>query len=115
MSNNNEANETSSNGSEKAGLSTSNITRRGSLHNNHPVIVNSKKYVEPPDGGWGWIIVAGVWLDNVLVIGMLKSFGVLFPAFRSYFEENAAAISWINSISLSMRATAGKNCKNNCL
>ena len=65
------------------------------------------RYVEPPDGGWGWVIVAAVWVDNMLVLGMLKSFGVLFPAFRSYFQENASAISWINSISLSMRATAG--------
>ena len=65
------------------------------------------RYVEPPDGGWGWVIVLAVWVDNMLVIGMLKSFGVLFPAFRSYFQENASAISWINSISLSMRATAG--------
>uniref|UniRef100_H2Z7W9 Major facilitator superfamily (MFS) profile domain-containing protein n=1 Tax=Ciona savignyi TaxID=51511 RepID=H2Z7W9_CIOSA len=60
----------------------------------------------PPDGGWGWVIVVAVWFDNMLVIGMLKSLGVLFPAFRSYFQESAGAISWINSISLSMRATA---------
>ena len=53
------------------------------------------------------MIVVAVWVDNMLVIGMLKSFGVLFPAFRTYFDENASAISWINSISLSMRATAG--------
>ena len=66
------------------------------------------RYIEPPDGGWGWVIVAAVWVDNMLVIGMLKSLGVLFPAFRTYFDENASAISWINSISLSMRATAGK-------
>uniref|UniRef100_H2Z7X0 Major facilitator superfamily (MFS) profile domain-containing protein n=1 Tax=Ciona savignyi TaxID=51511 RepID=H2Z7X0_CIOSA len=64
------------------------------------------RYVEPPDGGWGWVIVVAVWFDNMLVIGMLKSLGVLFPAFRSYFQESAGAISWINSISLSMRATA---------
>lgn len=65
------------------------------------------RYVEAPDGGWGWVVVAAVWLCNVLVLGMLKSFGVLFPAFRDYFHGSAGAISWINSISLSMRATAG--------
>nr|XP_009860312.1 monocarboxylate transporter 5-like [Ciona intestinalis] len=80
--------------------------KRPSLHNTNPLIVNSKQYVEPPDGGWGWVIVVAVWFDNMLVIGMLKSLGVLFPAFRSYFQESAGAISWINSISLSMRATA---------
>jgi len=53
-------------------------------------------------------VVGAVWVDNMLVIGMLKSLGVLFPEFRAYFQESAGAISWINSISLSMRATAGE-------
>lgn len=71
------------------------------------VYVNRKRYVEPPDGGWGWVIVIAVWVDNLLVLGMLKSLGVLYPEFRNAFSEyDSATISWINSISLSMRATA---------
>lgn len=82
------------------------LDHRPSLHDTQPLYVDRKSYVKPPDGGWGWVIVAAVWIDNVLCIGMLKSLGVLFPALKESFNEGAAAISWINSISLSMRATA---------
>nr|CAB3266118.1 monocarboxylate transporter 5-like [Phallusia mammillata] len=85
---------------------TSSYSKRASLRDPQPLIVNEKKYVEPPDGGWGWVVVVAVWIDNCLVIGMLKSLGVLFPEFRTYFQGSAGAISWINSISLSMRASA---------
>ncbi|XP_039253946.2 monocarboxylate transporter 5-like isoform X1 [Styela clava] len=75
--------------------------------NSKVVVVDRKKYVEPPDGGWGWVIVLAVWIDNVLVLGMLKSMGVLYPEFKAEFSEyDSATVSWINSISLSMRATA---------
>lgn len=86
----------------------SRITIAGSV-----IISNLFRYVEPPDGGWGWVIVLAVWIDNMLVLGVLKSMGVLFPEFRNYFSESdSSTISWINSISLSMRATAGKGKKN---
>jgi len=68
-------------------------------------------YQEPPDGGWGWVIVLAVWIDNMCVLGMLKSFPVLYGAFKEQPWEDATPetlnfkISLISSLSLSMRAT----------
>jgi len=65
-----------------------------------------KRYVKPPDGGWGWVIVLAVWLDNVLCMGVLKTGGIFQPVLQDYFNGGAGTIAWISSISLSMRATA---------
>ena len=54
------------------------------------------------------MIVAAVWLDNVLCMGVLKTGGIFQPVLQDYFNDGAGTIAWISSISLSMRATAGR-------
>ncbi|KAI8480514.1 hypothetical protein Bbelb_417500 [Branchiostoma belcheri] len=52
----------------------------------------------PPDGGWGWVVVASTFFVNMLVIGNMKSFGVFFAEFREVFQESAGITSFISSI-----------------
>ncbi|XP_009429992.2 monocarboxylate transporter 13 isoform X2 [Pan troglodytes] len=58
---------------------------------------------EPPDGGWGWVVVLSAFFQSALVFGVLRSFGVFFVEFVAAFEEQAARVSWIASIGIAVQ------------
>ena len=91
------------------GLTESSYIHPSKLHGSS-IIVNDTTYQNSPDGGWGWVIVAAVWIDNMCVLGMLKSFPVLYSEFKSHewsdgTENLNFRVSLISSIALSMRAS----------
>ncbi|XP_061816051.2 monocarboxylate transporter 13 isoform X2 [Nerophis lumbriciformis] len=55
---------------------------------------------EGPDGGWGWVLVAALFVSTSLVFGLMRSLGIFFVEFVQYFDESAQAISWISSTGL---------------
>ncbi|CAL9694715.1 unnamed protein product [Knipowitschia caucasica] len=59
--------------------------------------------VEGPDGGWGWVLVAALFVCNSMVFGLMRIFGIFFVEFVHYFDESAQAISWISSIGLAVQ------------
>lgn len=61
----------------------------------------------PPDGGWGWLILFGSMLVNVLVPGTVKSFGVLFVEFLEAFDASPAAAAWIPAICYFLYSSLG--------
>ncbi|XP_062840497.1 monocarboxylate transporter 13 [Anolis carolinensis] len=63
-------------------------------------------HAEPPDGGWGWMIVLAAFLQSALVFGVIRSFGVFFVEFVTYFEELSGRISWITSIGIAVQQFA---------
>nr|XP_056719667.1 monocarboxylate transporter 13-like [Euleptes europaea] len=58
---------------------------------------------EPPDGGWGWMVVLAAFIQSALVFGVIRSFGVFFVEFVEYFDELSRRISWITSIGIAMQ------------
>nr|XP_020822347.1 monocarboxylate transporter 13 isoform X2 [Phascolarctos cinereus] len=59
--------------------------------------------LEPPDGGWGWIVVLSAFFQSALVFGVLRSFGVFFLEFVEVFKEPAVRVSWITSIGIAVQ------------
>lgn len=62
----------------------------------------------PPDGGWGWLVLFGSTLVNVLVPGTVKSFGVLFVEFLEVFDASSVAAAWIPALCYFLYSSLGK-------
>lgn len=54
---------------------------------------------EPPDGGYGWVIVFGAFSVQFWVAGLVKSYGVLYVEIMETFPSSTATVaSWIPAI-----------------
>lgn len=62
----------------------------------------------PPDGGWGWLVLAGSMLVNILVPGTIKSFGVLFVEFMEAFKASNTSAAWIPALCYFLYSSLGK-------
>ncbi|XP_055695765.1 monocarboxylate transporter 13 isoform X1 [Lutzomyia longipalpis] len=61
----------------------------------------------PPDGGWGWLVLAGSMLVNILIPGTIKSFGVLFVEFLETFNASPATAAWIPALCYFLYSSLG--------
>jgi len=52
------------------------------------------------DGGWGWVIVCGVFCITALVGGIVFSFSLLYLEFVDMFDASRAVAGWIGSLHL---------------
>lgn len=55
-------------------------------------------HVVPPDGGWGWVVVAASFMCNVVVDGIIFSCGMLLPLFKEEFGVSNSEVSWVSSL-----------------
>ena len=50
----------------------------------------------PPDGGWGWVIVAASFLCNMVLDGIGYSFGILLTPLMNHYGEGKATMAMVN-------------------
>eukprot|EP00058_Branchiostoma_floridae_P020839 XP_002606329.1 hypothetical protein BRAFLDRAFT_67571 [Branchiostoma floridae] len=57
---------------------------------------------QPPDGGWGWMVVVGAFIVSGCTAGIFRSLGVFFLTFSRQFQASSADTAWITSILMSV-------------
>ncbi|XP_078586112.1 monocarboxylate transporter 13-like [Branchiostoma floridae x Branchiostoma japonicum] len=62
----------------------------------------SPPQTQPPDGGWGWMVVVGGFIVTGCVGGIFRSLGVFFLTFSQQFDASSAETAWITSILISV-------------
>lgn len=58
----------------------------------------SATVVMPPDGGWGWVVVAASFVCNFIVDGILYSFGVFIKDVSQSFSVPEARVALVGSL-----------------
>ncbi|XP_077980650.1 monocarboxylate transporter 12-like [Glandiceps talaboti] len=70
---------------------------------------------EPPDGGWGWMIVIATFVVMFIVRGTQNTVGIFFAVLVDYFQGGAGMTSWASScltaISLCVGPISAALCK----
>ncbi|KAI8499200.1 hypothetical protein Bbelb_229640 [Branchiostoma belcheri] len=57
---------------------------------------------QPPDGGWGWMVVLAGFIVYGSTFGTFRSLGVFFLTFSQQFQASSAETAWISSILMSV-------------
>ncbi|XP_063996170.1 monocarboxylate transporter 13-like [Pogoniulus pusillus] len=60
------------------------------------------KESNPPDGGYGWVVVVSAFLVMGLTAAVLKTFGLFFVEIQQHFNELASTTSWITSVTIAV-------------
>lgn len=69
-------------------------------------------YVEmvvPPDGGWGWVIVAASFMCNLVVDGIIFSYGEFLKPIAKEFGVEDARVALAGSLQSGFYLMAGKS------
>lgn len=61
----------------------------------------------PPDGGWGWLVLFGATLVNILIPGTIKSFGVIFVEFQAAYKTTPEKAAWIPGLCYFLYSSLG--------
>ncbi|KAJ8386399.1 hypothetical protein AAFF_G00171040 [Aldrovandia affinis] len=61
----------------------------------------------PPEGGWGWAVVAGAFISIGFSYAFPKSITVFFKEIEVIFDATSSEVSWISSIMLAVMYGGG--------
>ncbi|XP_029926891.1 monocarboxylate transporter 12-B-like [Myripristis murdjan] len=58
----------------------------------------ASRVVTAPDGGWGWMIVAGCFLTTICTRAVTRCISIFFVEFQLHFERDYSTTAWIHSL-----------------
>lgn len=64
--------------------------------------------VDPPDGGYGWVVVISAFFSRGLTTAVLKNFGLFFLEIQNYYNILTSTVSWVTSTSVAMFHLGGE-------
>ncbi|KAM5142189.1 monocarboxylate transporter 9 [Mantella aurantiaca] len=67
-------------------------------------------YQQPPDGGWGWVIVSTSFFIQFLCYGSPLSVGVLYVEWLEVFDEGKGKTAWVGSLAAGVGLLASPLC-----
>lgn len=62
---------------------------------------------DPPDGGWGWMVVIGSFMIHVIADGIVYSFGIFYMEFLDYYKGGKGETAWVGSLVPGVTLTVG--------
>ncbi|KAG8201420.1 hypothetical protein JTE90_024293 [Oedothorax gibbosus] len=68
---------------------------------NGKIDMQAPRVLVPPDGGWGWMVLLGAMIINIVTIGHGKSFGVYFNKLIVEFDSSPSRVAWLFSLQVS--------------
>ncbi|KAM6976970.1 monocarboxylate transporter 1-like, partial [Aplochiton taeniatus] len=72
-----------------------------------PPAVGGPQGYTPPEGGWGWAVVAGAFISIGFSYAFPKSITVFFKEIEVIFNATPSQVSWISSIMLAVMYAGG--------
>nr|XP_046258722.1 monocarboxylate transporter 12-B-like [Scatophagus argus] len=58
----------------------------------------SSGVMAPPEGGWGWMIVAACFLATICIRAVTRCVSMFFVEFQLHFEKDYSTTAWIHSL-----------------
>lgn len=68
---------------------------------------NNAEIVVPPDGGWGWVIVFASFMCNMIVDGIIFSFGMFLTDIQTDLKATKSQVSTVASLMAGFYLMAG--------
>ncbi|KAK9887555.1 hypothetical protein WA026_023360 [Henosepilachna vigintioctopunctata] len=59
---------------------------------------DTEAVVVPPDGGWGWVIVFASFMSNMIVDGIIFSFGMFLVDIEKTFQVSKSQVTLVGSL-----------------
>lgn len=62
------------------------------------VVTTPEARIQPPDGGWGWIVCFATFMTNFTVTGITSTNGIILLGLLGLFNESVSKTSLVGSV-----------------